>query len=316
MLAFDRRREEGPEPGPLHQGNGERSSGHHIRHRATRQRSHQSTRHGSRLGGSATGAPGDLVGEGDEERTPAGDVQHRAEKHEEIDEVGRDAEGNPPESLGREVDVLDEPGRRISPVSKQARQIRARETVGQRQHADADEAPARGASSQLEDQDDGDTAPDEVEGGRLARARHELPVLQDQIDARRHGKRRQQPPQGSARTGERGLGAVLTRLLLDAYAEEPQRGHQREVDGPLDERGERRHTSGIHVEEAGGYRCDGHDQSGNPTSGGTQASSPAQGVRGVRVREPRKEQPDRPGRKRKPTCRRLDPWPGNGDRVF
>ncbi len=116
--------EEGLEAGPAHERDRERAGRDDVGDGTTRQGAHERARHGRSLCRPSLRAARDPIGDSDEQRSTTCDVQEGAEQDEQVDEVGRHAEGDAPDPLGREVQLFDQARDAVSPVREDPRKPR------------------------------------------------------------------------------------------------------------------------------------------------------------------------------------------------
>ena len=100
----------------------------------------------------------------------AGEVEQRAEQHEQEDELHRDADRDAVHALGREPEVRDEARHRRALVLDHLRHVRAGEHVEQEEAGRDQHAEAHRAARRLQHDRDAGEPDDDVERRRLARA--------------------------------------------------------------------------------------------------------------------------------------------------
>ena len=92
--------EEGLEARPLHEGDCERPRRHDVGHGAAGEGAHERTGDGRGLGRSSPSVAGDAIRHGDEKGASACHLEDCPEEDEEVHEVRRHPEGDPPDALG------------------------------------------------------------------------------------------------------------------------------------------------------------------------------------------------------------------------
>ena len=189
---FDRGGKVRPEPRPLHHGNRETTRGHHVRHRAARQRPHYGTRDRRRLGRAALRPAGHLTGESNQEFTPTCRLQQRPEQHKQVHEIGRHTQRDTPNPFRAQIQMLDQTAEAISPVGQHAGQVRTEDSIGQRQQRYGHQTPSGGPPGQFQHHDDRQRSGHEVQRRGGPRAADQRLLLNHEIPAADYRPQQQQ----------------------------------------------------------------------------------------------------------------------------